>query len=89
MVCLDFTDAQIRFKEVGTMIPVYANLGENESIEVADCLIQFIKKAILKMHSRAPGDEQTPHPDIDKVITLVVKCTDPSRLTEFRRFYVR
>lgn len=83
-----FADSQIRFKDVGTMIPVYANMGEKEAVEVAESLLNCIKRILVKMHSRAQGDEITPHADIDKIVSLIVKSTDPSRLTEFQRCYV-
>lgn len=71
------------------MIPVYANMGENEAVEVAECLLHCIRRILVKMHNRAQGDEIIPHADIDKIVTLIVKSTDPSRLAEFQRCYVR
>lgn len=85
LLLIDFLQ---RFKDIGAVLPVYATVGENEAIEVAECLISVIKKAIVKKHMRAESDQIIPQPDIDKIISFIVKCTEPKVLQDFQRSYV-
>ncbi|ODM97090.1 Condensin complex subunit 3 [Orchesella cincta] len=82
-------ELQLRFKEVSVMIPVYAMMGEDEAIEVAKCLFQCLKKIQAQIGSRGRDTPaKLPCSDASKIITLVVTCTDPSRLSKFQRPYI-